>query len=383
MSKLRSGQVLVISHNTSQYLFLHYQGLVSELVAQYGRVICLTPEDGWEQKLRQLGVHHHRLKMQQHGMNIFREFKSVLQYRTVYHESKADVVFNFSIKPILYGALAAKSVGIKHRVAMVTGLGYLFIGSSLKASLVRMLLIPLYRMLYGKGDVMFFQNPDDKQIFESLGLGKNAQRQIISGTGIDTTHFSHKPLPILDATGPTFLYVGRMLYDKGLQELVEAVRLLKSQGMRFRCQLLGPLDTNPESIQPNEISRLESDHLVEYLGQTHDVRPYIEQAHMYVLPSYREGLPRAALEAMSMGRGVITTDVPGCREVIDGNGILVPVRDSQALASAMEQVIEDTSLIQQYGKRSRELVEQRYELGMVIEQVSSALPNQNARGDSV
>ncbi|MDG2088423.1 MAG: glycosyltransferase family 4 protein [Arenicellaceae bacterium] len=373
-SNRRGDQVLVISHNTSQYLFLHYQGLVRELVRQYKKVICLTPVDGWEHELKQLGIQHIALNMQQHGLNVLREIGAILQYRDVYKINNADVVFNFSIKPILYGAIAAKLLGIKHRVAMVTGLGYLFIGSSLLAKLVRIALMPLYRKLYGLGDVMFFQNRDDQQVFESLGIGRLANKEVISGTGVDTAYFNQKPIPPVGIEGPIFLYVGRMLRDKGLWELVEAVRLLKSRGKQFKCQLLGPVDSSPASIQSDELGRLEDQQLVEYLGETRDVRPYIERSHIFVLPSYREGLPRAALEAMSMGRGVITTDVPGCKEVVKDNGLLVPAREAEALASAMGKVIDKPSLIQQYGERSRELVKQEYELGIVIEQVSKAMP---------
>lgn len=373
-SNRRGDQVLVISHNTSQYLFLHYQGLVRELVRQYKKVICLTPADGWEHELKQLGIQHIALNMQQHGLNVLREIGAILQYRDVYKINNADVVFNFSIKPILYGAIAAKLLGIKHRVAMVTGLGYLFIGSSLLAKLVRIALMPLYRKLYGLGDVMFFQNRDDQQVFESLGIGRLANKEVISGTGVDTAYFNQKPIPPVGIEGPIFLYVGRMLRDKGLWELVEAVRLLKSRGKQFKCQLLGPVDSSPASIQSDELGRLEDQQLVEYLGETRDVRPYIERSHIFILPSYREGLPRAALEAMSMGRGVITTDVPGCKEVVKDNGLLVPAREAEALASAMGKVIDKPSLIQQYGERSRGLVKQEYELGIVIEQVSKAMP---------
>jgi glycosyltransferase involved in cell wall biosynthesis len=371
----RGDQVLVISHNTSQYLFLHYQGLVCELVRQYKKVVCLTPIDGWESELKQLGVEHVALNMRQHGMNVLRELATILQYRNAYKTNNVDVVFNFSIKPILYGAIAAHFAGVKHRVAMVTGLGYLFIGSSVLPKVLRVVLMPLYRLLYRADDVMFFQNPDDRQVFKNLGIGRHARKEVISGTGIDTDYFSQKPLPPLDATGPIFLYVGRMLYDKGLRELVEAVRLLKSQGEQFSCQLLGPVDSNPASIQSDQLARLEGQQLVEYLGKTKDVRPYIERSHIYVLPSYREGLPRAALEAMSIGRGVITTDAPGCKEVVNGNGFLVPVRDAKVLASAMQKVINNPLLIEQFGQRSRQLVEQNYQLDIVIEQVSKAMPS--------
>lgn len=364
----------MISHNTSQYLFLHYQGLVRELVRQYKKVICLTPADGWEHELSELGVEHIALGMEQHGMNVFREVPAILQYREVYKKNNADVVFNFSIKPILYGAIAAKIIGIKYRVAMVTGLGYLFIGSSILAKLLRMVLVPLYRLLYGVGDVVFFQNCDDLQVFENLGIARRAQKKVISGTGIDTAYFGARPLPPVSKEGPVFLYIGRMLRDKGLRELLEAVRLLKSMGKQVKCQLLGPVDSNPASIQSDELARFEEQQLVEYLGETRDVRPYIERSHIYVLPSYREGLPRAALEAMSVGRGVIATDVPGCRRVVNGNGLLVPPRNAEALAGAMAKVIDNPSLIQQYGKRSRELVEREYQLAVVIEQVSEAMP---------
>jgi glycosyltransferase involved in cell wall biosynthesis len=212
---------------------------------------------------------------------------------------------------------------------------------------------------------VLFQNEDDLAFFTSLGMLPERQScHVINGSGVDIDHFAVSPRP----TGPvTFLFVGRLLRDKGLFEYVEACRSLAERGVPARFQILGPLDSNPSSIQVDQLDAWVREGTVEYLGETDDVRPALAAAHVLVLPSYGEGTPRSVLEAMAMGLAVVTTDVPGCRATVrDGcNGFLVPVRDSEALADAMTRLAVDPDLIARFGREGRRVAEERYDVRLV------------------
>jgi glycosyltransferase involved in cell wall biosynthesis len=212
---------------------------------------------------------------------------------------------------------------------------------------------------------VLFQNPDDCAFFAGEGmLPDRVPRRIINGSGVDLAHFAPCPLP----EGPVnFLFVGRLLRNKGLAEFVEACRILSAAGIPFRARILGGLDPNPSGITRAHLDAWVAEGAVEYLGEASDVRPALAQAHVLVLPSYGEGTPRSVLEAMAMGRAVITTDAPGCRETVrqDHNGLLVPVGDAGALAAAMERLALDMPLIRRLGTGSRSLAEGKYDVRLV------------------
>jgi glycosyltransferase involved in cell wall biosynthesis len=230
-------------------------------------------------------------------------------------------------------------------------------------------LIQLVSYLYRTGlkynSVVFFQNPDDLQLFiEKRIIPKNVKPVLINGSGVNTVRFgfaSPKLTPI------TFLLVARMIRDKGIPEYVEAARQLKKRYSEVKVQLLGPLDVNPAAITRKEIEHWSDEGIIEYLGETKDVRPYIAEASVFVLPSYREGTPRSVLEALSMGRPVITTDAPGCRETVQEgvNGYLVPIKDHTALFKAMERFVLQPELIPEFGLASRKIAEQKYDVRKV------------------
>ena len=366
---------IVVAHNTAKYLLLHYRQLLATLNQEFDRVICVTPKDGYHQEFVELGYEFHPIKMQQHGMNPIKEWSLVRQFLSIYGQYRPSCVLNFSIKPCLYGGYAAKKLDIPKAGYMVTGLGYIFTNPDLKASLLRRLVIKKYRDNLRSNDEIFFQNKDDEQLFSELNITKNGSSHVLPGTGIDLDEF--KPSGQLEGEidKVKFLFIGRMLKDKGIYELVKACYALRKQGIRFQCDLLGPLDKNPSAIKREELQDWQKKGLIRYLGEVDDVRARIAKSHVFVLPSYREGLPRAGLEAMAMGLPVIATNTPGCREIVEDNknGFLIEPKHSTPLAKTMKKFIDNKSQIQIMGARSREICEERFSVEIMTEIVSSAM----------
>jgi len=248
---------------------------------------------------------------------------------------------------------------------------YLFTGErkGFFSSLVRR----LYRFSIGKAGKVFFQNPDDKALFEDVGiLSPTADVVVVNGSGIDVDAFKQTPLPAGDMI---FLMIARLLGDKGVREYAEAAARVREVQPNARFQLAGWIDEHPDAISRQELSAWIKDGSIEFLDYLDDVRPAIEASTVYVLPSYREGTPRTVLEAMAMGRPIITTDAPGCREtVIDGeNGFLVPVRSVTELVAAMERFIDNRELAVVMGKRSRQIAEEKYDVHKVNEVMLSEI----------
>jgi glycosyltransferase involved in cell wall biosynthesis len=273
-------------------------------------------------------------------------------------------VIAYTITPIVLGAAAAKQTGVKRFVALVTGLGYAFTGGREPKRLLSFAIGKLmYRRAFKRADVAVFQNPDDRKEFGRLGLlPPRLPTAFINGSGIDLTQFQQADLP----AKPSFLMIARFLKDKGVREYGEAARRLKREHPRVDIRLVGWLDASPDVMSEEEMEQIAQGG-VEMLGKLEDVRPAIAACSIYVLPSYREGTPRSVLEAMAMGRAILTTDAPGCREtVVEGeNGFLVPPRDAEALYRAMKHFVERPDLIAPMGSRSRRIAEAKYDVHKV------------------
>ena len=248
----------------------------------------------------------------------------------------------------------------------ITGLGYLFASDSRYTSLLKKVPQRLLGYALSGNTRVFFQNPDDRDLFLHLGLLRDKTHSVIvNGSGVDLERFAEAPLPPAPVT---FLMVARIQHHKGVGEYIKAARILRRKYSEVRFQLLGPFDDHPSAISPTEFQRLLQDGSVNFLGGTPDVRPYLAGCHVYVLPSYREGTPLSTLEAMAVGRAVVTTDVPGCREtVVEGyNGFLVPARDANCLADAMERFLVSPDLIPLMGRRSHQITEEKFDVNKVI-----------------
>lgn len=357
-------KIVIISHYSPS--LINFRGdLIRAMVELGHKVICLGPEAGFEQPMQELGADYRQISLHRTGLNPLKDVKTLFSLRKVLKEIKPDIVFSYTVKPIVYGSIAAHMAGVRRMYAMITGLGYVFIGQTFKQRLLTQIVAFLYRRGLKYNQVIFFQNPDDLHLFVSKGIvPKTVKPVLVNGSGVNIEKFAFAP-PKLSPV--TFLLIARLIKDKGILEYVESARLLKQKYPAAKFQLLGPLDINPAAITQEQLERWTKEGIIEYLGKTNDVRPYIAEASVYVLPSYREGTPRSVLEAMSMGRPIITTDAPGCREtVIDGrNGFLVPVKDVDALKSAMEKFILEPDLISQMGKQSRIIAEEKYDVRKV------------------
>lgn len=350
--------------------------MLRSMAANGHEVLGLGPEDdpAVRAALEGMGVAYATVPLQRTGMNPLRDIATVAALVRRYREFQADAVLVYSPKPVVYGSIAARLAGVRLRAAMITGVGSALAGGSgLRRRALARLLQSLYAVALRQVHVVFFQNPDDERLFRSMGLVGDRHRIVrINGSGVDLEHFAPAPLP---PAPTTFLMVGRLLRDKGVGEYVEAARIVRRSDPEIRFQLLGPLDPNPSAISARELAAWREEGAVEYLGTTPDVRPFLARAHVFVLPSYGEGLPRSALEAMAMGRAVLTTDVAGCRETVgDGrNGVLVPARDAAALAEAMLRMLAEPGRLERMGHESRAIAEDRFDVHSVNRAILSAM----------
>jgi len=317
------------------------------------------------------GIRFHEIRMDRQRLSPRADLRALMDIRSVVRSIAPHILVLYSMKSCLYGSIAGHRV--PERYCAMTGLGYLFHEESGLQRLVKPLLRwPLRQAVRGSRRV-FVQNPDDRDLLLAQGFLRNAsQAVVVNGSGVDPARFERAALP----DGPlTFLTIARLHRHKGVLEYAEAARLVKRQHPDVRFLLVGPRDRHPSALTDSEVSRIVSDGAVEWLGGCRDVRPFIRQCHVFVLPSYREGTSRSMLEAMSMGRAVIGADAPGCREPIeDGrSGFLVPVRDARGLAEAMERFVAEPALAQIMGDRGRAIVQERYDVGLVVAQMLEAM----------
>ena len=346
--------------------------LIEALLAAGHEVVTLGPEAqpatlDW---LGARGIAYRTIPLARAGLSPGGDLST---YRALKAELKAlrpDAVIAYTIKPVVYGMLAARAAGVPHRHVMITGLGYAFTDgeASLKRRLVGLVARLLYRLGLRQAETVLFQNPDDLATFRRLGLLSPTSRTgIVNGSGVDTARFEGTPLP----AAPVFLMVSRLVADKGVGEYLKAARIVKAQRPQAQFRLVGPADPNPAALPPGLLAAAVADGIVTYPGEMRDVRPAVAEASVYVLPSYREGTPRSVLEAMAMGRPVITTDAPGCRETVSAgvNGLLVPVKDVDGLAAAMIRLCDDAALRAEMGAKGRQIAVEKYDAGAVARSV--------------
>ena len=309
--------------------------------------------------------------MQRTGTNPLADAKTLKSLYTLMRDIKPTYVLAYTIKPVIYGTLAAWAAKVPHRFALITGLGYAFqqVEETGKRNYFQKIIHELYRQALSKTDKVFFQNPDDLNLFKQLKLISNkTPTTIVNGSGVDTSEYNIAPLPVSNKQPEIrFLLIARLLADKGIREYANAAKIIKNKYPEVNFDLVGLIDSNPTAISQQELDEWVDQGLLNFWGRLDDVRPAIAASSIYVLPSYREGTPRTVLEAMSMGRPVITTDAPGCREtVVDSyNGYLVPVKSVDGLVKAMEEFILNPELISTMGKASRKIAEDKFDVHSV------------------
>ncbi|MEY8688674.1 MAG: glycosyltransferase family 4 protein [Leptothrix sp. (in: b-proteobacteria)] len=364
-------RIAVVS-NTAWNLVNFRRNLMLALMADGHEVIAVSPEDPHVSRLSAAGIRHVPVQISGSGTDWLTEMGSVMAMRRAFRALGTEVVLSTTPKGNLYSALACMSLGISF-VPNVSGLGRAFIQTSFVTRVARL----LYRFTFRHAQHVFFQNLDDQAIFLKAGLVKAEQCERLPGSGVDLGRFEAVPWPERTETEPVFLLVARMMWDKGVGEYIEAARLVRQQYPGARFRLLGFADAdNPSAIGLDTLAAWQSEGIADYIGSTLDVRPHIADADAVVLPSYREGVPRTLLEAAAMGRPVITTDAPGCRDAVvpDQTGLICRVKDAKDLARSM---LEFTALSRReritMGQRGRERAESEFDENLVIAAYRRAL----------
>jgi glycosyltransferase involved in cell wall biosynthesis len=367
------GRHIVVMSRCSWTLFNFRRSLVGALHTAGASVLALgAAGDGFDAQLRAAGIEFQHIPVSRRSLNPLGDALLFVSLVATFRRVRPTLVHAFTIKPAVFGTLAAAAAGVPVRVVTITGLGHAFISGS---TLLRRVVIALYRLALRRAHRVFFQNADDRALFIGLGLVPAERSELIAGSGVDLEHFAVAPLPYRAGTAPSFLMIARLLKEKGVREYLQAASALKAAHPQATFRLLGGVDPrNPSALSPDEVAALRASTSVEWIDEVADVRPYIRAADVVVLPSYREGLPRTLLEASAMGRALIATDVEGCREVVvdSQNGYVVPAGDAQALAGAMGRMIEDPAAIATMGANARVRAGARFDERQVLSRTLAA-----------
>lgn len=355
-------KILMIVHYTPTVP--RFRGaLIQEMIKNNHEVIVAAPEEGYEEEIKALGAEFRQLQFNRVGTNPVQDIGLMFRIYKLIKEIKPDQMFLCTVKPVIYGSIAAKLAGIKNIYSMLTGLGHPFMAETLKGKIVSSIVKMLYSIALKFNEKIIFQNPDDAKEFIDKKLTSSKKCEVVSGSGINLEEFKFSKV----REKPIFLMIARIIEEKGVKEYINAARAIKKQYPNAKIQLLGQYDLNPTALKEEDLKPYIEDESIEYLGTTKDVRPYIEQSTIYVLPSYREGTPRSVLEAMAMGRPILTTDAPGCKETVkEGiNGFMVPIKDTQALVDKMIWFIENINQVQEMGQASYQYCKERYDVNKV------------------
>lgn len=350
------------------YSLPNFRGpLIRDFVAAGWRVLALAPDydAGTRAAVAALGAEPLDCALERAGMRPLADIGHAVRLARQLRRLKPDLVFSYFIKPVIYGSIAAWAVRVPRRFALVAGLGYVFTANGREHTVRRRLLRTIASILYWLGfktcQRVFFQNQDDIDQFVRAGLLPAGKAVRLAGSGVDLSRLT----PAAPVDRPvTFLLMARLLREKGIVEYAEAARAIRADRPDARFILLGGVDPNPGGLTVEQVGAWTTDGTLEWLGHMDDVRPILAGCSVYVLPSYREGMPRSTQEAMAMAKPIVTTDVPGCRDtVVEGvNGFLVPARDVDALVGAMRRFLDDPALIARLGAASRRLAEERFDV---------------------
>lgn len=352
--------------NNASYFISHRLPIGLALLARGVEVHVIAPGE-CPAALSEAGFTYHSVEMSRKGINPFTEFSTIFALYRLFKQIEPDLVHLVTIKPYLYGGIAARLSGVTAVVSAVAGLGILFSGQGIKNNILRSILYPLYRTAFThKNQVAIFQNPNDRDLLVEWGVLKREKTTLIRGAGVDLKYYPYQSEPV---GVPVISFAARLLKDKGVQEFVEASRMLKLRNIEARFWLIGDPDPgNSNTVKPDQLAAWEAAGLIECLGYRSDIADLFTQSNIVTLPSYYgEGLPKVLIEAAACGRAVVTTDHPGCRDAIDpGTGVLVPIRDAEPLANAIQDLILNIEKRKAMGKAGRALAEREFAIEKVI-----------------
>lgn len=356
----------ILFANTDWYLYNFRLDFAKYLREKGWEVLFVAPSGSHESAIIDEGFRFIPFFMSRKGINPQEEMDTIKRIEALYKREKPDLVQHYTIKCVIYGSIAAKNIGIPRIVNSITGLGYAFLGHGIKATLIREVVMRLYRHAL-KGTQVIFENPDDQRLFLKRNLVTAEQSHVILGTGVNVNKFKVIPSPDSD---PVVILPARLLWDKGVGEFVKAARSLREQGIKARFALVGKVDDgNPSSVPYDRLTQWQKEGFVELWGWQEDIVTVFTISDIVCLPSYREGLPKILLEAAACGRPIITTNVAGCREVVENgvNGYFVPAKDAKELENAMKELILDPELCHKMGMAGRKIVEEKFATHIVNE----------------
>ncbi|MBT3029009.1 MAG: glycosyltransferase family 4 protein [Candidatus Thiodiazotropha sp. (ex Ctena orbiculata)] len=369
MSRARPRNRLIIFVVNDPGFFLSHRLPLALAAKDQGYEVCVAtpPGDGVEQ-IKAEGLQYRRVSLSRSGANPLLELWTIWSLYKLYREMKPLIVHHVTIKPVLYGTLAARLASVSAVVNAISGLGFVFLARGWFSAMARSAVLTSYRWLFSRKRLwVIVQNRDDYDYLLEKECLSQEKIELIRGSGVDVERFMTKP----EGNGlPVVILPGRMLWDKGVGEFVEAAQLLHRMGIRARFILVGGIDpSNPESVPAVRLAEWARDGDVEWWGNRQDMPAIYNLAHIVCLPSYREGLPKVLLEAAASGRAIVATDVPGCREVVieEENGLLVPARESRPLADALRRLITNPQLRQSMGLKSRAMAEAEFSIKQVVE----------------
>lgn len=359
---------LLLIVNTTEFFLSHRLPIALSAQKEGFEVHVATGSSDGSEKLEQYGIKHHVLPLNRSGKNFLREAWTTISITILIRSLKPDLVHLVTIKPVLYGGLATRLCSVP-TVAAISGLGSVFLAESFTERLLRKFVIMLYRVAMGHEQLrVIFQNTEDQKLITSICKLPEERSLLIPGSGVNLTDYPHLNEPVTKKV--KVLFAGRLLKDKGIREYLEAASLLSERGVEAEFVVAGSADPdNPATITEDYLSQWRLESNVEFLGQRQDIPQLFTNAHIIVLPSYREGLPKALIEAAACGRAVVTTDVPGCRDaIIPGQtGIMVPPRNVSSLAEAIKKLIDKPDLRKSMGSAGRKLAEEKFAIEYVID----------------
>jgi glycosyltransferase involved in cell wall biosynthesis len=363
---------IVLFANTDWYLYNFRLSLATALKKSGHDVLLISPPGKYGEILKNMGFRWQAVPMQRRSLNPVRELSLLFHLWRLLRNEQPDILHGFTIKSAVYGSAAAKLAGVPGRVSAVAGMGYVFTSHDMKALILRPIVRTLMRLaLGGRNSRLILQNSDDVALFKNAGVVAPDIIRLIRGSGVNCEDFTPKATNTNHGDSFRVLLASRLLWDKGILEYAETARALRARDSRLHFLLAGDPDSgNPSAVPEEMIEAWQKEGTIEWLGHVDDMPKLYASVDLVVLPSYREGLPKSLIEAAACGLPLITTDVPGCREVVtnEENGLIVPARDSRALAAAIARIADNPELASRLGRAARENAQQQFDVSIVISQ---------------